>query len=72
MKTNDERVVAEVRKQKATVRSWMRANFVEGFSATKLAEAAVSELSLPDSYLDDETHWIWEIALDVEEEFENC
>ena len=60
------------------VQAWMKANINTGrdaigeISMTKLAEAAVDALLLPHSYLDDETHWIWDVAANVADEFENC
>ena len=60
------------------VQAWMKANINTGrdaigeISMTKLAEAAVDALLLPHSYLNDETHWIWDVAANVADEFENC
>ena len=47
------------------VRSWMRANAHDYEDATHLAEAANAEFKLPADWLDSETHWIWEEALDA-------
>lgn len=49
------------------VRAWMRrADCDEG--ATVLAQTAACALGLPEHWLDDETHWIWDEALRVSEE----
>lgn len=52
---------------RAYVRQWMNANANEYTSATELAEAANAALRLPADCLDDETHWIWEEALNAME-----
>ena len=45
---------------------------VEHYSGpTQLAEGAVSDLGLPQGWLDDDGHWLWEIALDVWEFWED-
>ncbi len=49
------------------VRAWMRLNVEHADTATTLAEIAAMEFG-QDSLrgpLDDESHWIWEIALEV-------
>jgi hypothetical protein len=43
------------------VREWMSRHAGEFYSATALAEAA----PVPAAWLDDETHWIWEEALEA-------
>jgi len=43
-----------------------RADCDEG--ATALAQTAAAVLDLPEHWLDDETHWIWDEALRVSEE----
>ena len=48
---------------RAYVRQWMAANIHEVDNYTFLAEAAADKLDLPQEWLDDETHWIWEEAL---------
>jgi len=49
------------------VRAWMRrADCDEG--ATVLAQTAAYEMDLPEHWLDDETHWLWDEALRVSEE----
>ncbi len=45
------------------VSEWMLFNSNPGDDATLLAETAVDVLDLPQAWLDDETHWIWEAAL---------
>lgn len=49
------------------VRAWMRrAVAEEGYNdATHLAEAANDEFHLPEGAMDDETHWVWEEAIDA-------
>ena len=50
---------------KKLVRAWMVA-FVGRFeTATQMAETAVDVLLLPEDWLDDETHWVWDVAADV-------
>ena len=48
---------------RAYVRQWMVANIHEVDNYTLLAEAAADKLDLPQEWLDDETHWIWDEAL---------
>lgn len=46
------------------VHRWMFYNSENYETATALAEGAVHDAKLlPDSVLDDETHWIWDEAL---------
>lgn len=45
------------------VRSWMRANAADYDTATELAEGANAALNLPQSWLDDSEHWVWEEAM---------
>lgn len=47
---------------KVQVRRWMNAIAKECETMTELVEAANIALDLPSAWLDDETHWIWEIA----------
>ena len=49
---------------KAKIRNWMIANAPEYEGATQLAEGANAEFDLPESWLDSETHWIWDLAAD--------
>lgn len=44
------------------VRSWMRNNAAEYETATALAEGANAALDLPQNWLDDEAHWVWDEA----------
>lgn len=50
------------------VRNWMRRNADDNESL--LAENAVAALNLPQSWLDDSTHWLWDEALAVAESIE--
>ena len=59
---------ASKRTSKAAVRRWMVANAEEYEGATQLAEAAVCEYPELASSLDEETHWLWDIAADCYEE----
>lgn len=47
------------------VRRWMRGSACYYEDATLLAEAADEEFHLPDGGLNNETHWIWEDAVDA-------
>lgn len=47
---------------KATVRRWMRLNASGYETATELAEGCNAALDLPHEWLDDDGHWVWEIA----------
>ena len=47
------------------VRLWMRNNAADFDCATHLAEAANSALDLPPDAMSDDTHWVWEEALDA-------
>lgn len=47
---------------KAAVRRWMRLNAGEYETATELAEGCNAAFDLPQEWLDDESHWVWEIA----------
>jgi len=54
------------------VRRWMRQNVSEyDGNMTFLAEGANAALNLPDGALDDETHWIWDEALNAVEWFDD-
>lgn len=44
------------------VRRWMIENSCDFVEMTSLVEAANAALALPDSSLDDETHWVWDEA----------
>ena len=48
---------------KAAVRRWMRLNAAEYETATELAEGCNAALDLPQEWLDDPEHWVWEIAI---------
>lgn len=50
---------------RAQVRAWMRSNAEDYECATALAEAANAAFSLPGDGLDDETHWVWDEALNA-------
>lgn len=50
---------------KQSVRIWMRANASDYETATQLAEAAVANFEFAGDPLGDETHWIWDLALDA-------
>ena len=53
---------------KAAVRRWMIAN-AEGYAGpTQLAEAAACEYPELAVFLDEETHWVWDVAADCYEE----
>jgi hypothetical protein len=47
---------------KSSVKKWMRDNASEYGSATELAEGANAEFDMPIEWLDDESHWVWELA----------
>ncbi len=49
------------------VRKWMRMHATDYETPTQLAEAANSVFDLPGDGLDDETHWVWDEALDQHE-----
>lgn len=45
------------------VRRWMRTNASEYETATELAEAASVELCLPQDWIEEESHWVWDEAV---------
>jgi len=45
------------------VRRWMRMHASEYETATALVEAANASLDLPQQWLNDETHWVWDEAV---------
>lgn len=47
------------------VRAWMRQNAGDYETATHLAEAANTVFRIPGDGLDEETHWIWDEALEA-------
>ena len=47
----------------AAILNWMYANRHEYDSATKLVEDTNIIFGLPDEWMDDETHWVWDIAV---------
>ncbi|MGK9451961.1 hypothetical protein [Acidithiobacillus caldus] len=47
------------------VRRWMRSAVGYYENATLLVEAADEEFDLPDGGLDNETHWVWDEAVDA-------
>ena len=49
---------------KASVLRWMRLYADEHDNATSLAEAAAHAVD-HDEWLDDEQHWVWELAIRV-------
>ena len=48
-------------------------NFCDGWevNSTLLAEDAAAQFDPSNTWLDDETHVIWDVALEVAEEYEN-
>lgn len=48
---------------KTRIEVWMDGNACGYLCATHLAEAAIDVLGLPQAWLDDETHWIWDSAM---------
>jgi hypothetical protein len=48
-----------------SVRAWMQASSGDYETATQLAEAAAANFKFAGDPLDDETHWIWGLALDA-------
>jgi hypothetical protein len=48
-----------------SVKIWMQANASDCETATQLAEAAAANFKFASDPLDDETHWIWDLALDA-------
>lgn len=52
---------------RAQVRAWMRREASAYDTATALAEAANIALDLPPGAMDDETHWVWEEAMQAVE-----
>ena len=47
---------------RSNISSWMRINADQYANATELAEGANCALKLPSGCMDDETHWIWDLA----------
>lgn len=48
------------------VRGWMLRNADDcDEGATMLAQSAAAALDLPESWLDDETHWLWDVAFEA-------
>ena len=47
------------------VRRWMRANYSDYETATQLAEAANAVHRIDDDPLSEETHWIWDEAVEA-------
>lgn len=50
---------------RATVRRWMGLHATEHQTATALVESCNASLDLPAGWLDDATHWVWDLALDA-------
>ena len=50
---------------RAVIRNWMRRNASDYESATELVEGASANFDIPAEWLDDETHWIWDIGATV-------
>ena len=50
---------------RSAVRAWMKLNVGLSRTTTELAEQAVDFLDLPQEWLDDETHWIWDEAAEI-------
>lgn len=48
---------------RAQVSRWMRLHADEYETATALVEGANAEFDIPASWLDDDSHWIWDVAL---------
>lgn len=49
---------------KTEVRRWMRLHASEYENATALAEGCNSALNLPQLWLDDPNHWVWDLAVE--------
>lgn len=50
------------------VKAWMLRNADDcDEGCTRLVEAAAAGLDLPEQWLDDETHWLWDVAFEVNE-----
>lgn len=47
---------------KAAVRRWMRLHAEEYETATALAEGCNAALNLPQEWLDDSEHWVWDVS----------
>ena len=47
------------------VKRWMLLNADCDDVSTTLAESAAAALDLPEAWLDDETHWLWDVALEA-------
>lgn len=58
-------VKASLPPSKAKVRRWMRLHADEYESATALVEGCNGALDLPQIWLDDPGHWIWDLAVEV-------
>lgn len=55
------------RADRCAVRRWMRLHADEHETATALAEAASAAFDWPEEWLDDSTHWVWDIAAEETE-----
>jgi hypothetical protein len=48
---------------KRRIENWLDLNAGNHDCATHLAETAIDVLELPQAWLDDDTHWIWDSAM---------
>jgi crotonobetainyl-CoA:carnitine CoA-transferase CaiB-like acyl-CoA transferase len=55
------------RADRSAMRRWMRLHADEHEGATALAEAASAAFDLPEDWLDDPTHWVWDMAAEETE-----
>ena len=51
--------------ERYAIRAWMRRNAGEYQNETELVEGANCALKLPINCMDDETHWVWDIAFSI-------
>ena len=50
---------------KTKIRNWMLANAPEHEGPTQLVESANAHFDLPESWIGEETHWIWDLGADA-------
>lgn len=58
-------VVVEKGIERHHVRKWMRDNVADYDNETELVEGLMCSMNIPEKWLKDETHWIWDIAVSV-------